>query len=151
MTEYKWKDGARVTKLNAQKVGARLEKMRQKHGVLTPQAVVRDARKKTSPLHSAFEWDDAVAARGQRLDRARDIIRSVTVTITGVDEDDTKIVRAFLYTGDAYEDLHTVLSTVEKRPALLTAALSELNAVRRRYAALSELAEVFAALDRAAA
>lgn len=59
---------------------ARLRTLEQR-GTLTPDAVVADAEKTTSPLHGLFEWDDAVAAREHRLDQARQIIREVLVTV----------------------------------------------------------------------
>lgn len=50
-------------------------------GPLTPQAVVDDARKKTSPLHNEFEWDDKKAGHHWRLQQARRLIASVTLTV----------------------------------------------------------------------
>lgn len=51
-------------------------------GVLTPDAVVADAKQEDSPLHDLFEWDVAKAAEARWLDTARIIIRTVTVVIT---------------------------------------------------------------------
>lgn len=50
-------------------------------GVLTPDAVVADARKKDSPLHAHFEWDTKKAAAAYWLQQARELIRSVVVTV----------------------------------------------------------------------
>lgn len=50
-------------------------------GVLTPEAVVSEARDPTSPLHTEFEWNDSVAATAHRLAQARKIIRSVRIEI----------------------------------------------------------------------
>lgn len=51
-------------------------------GVLTPEAVVKDAKKKDSPLHDQFEWDVKKAAYQYWLDQARTLIRSVRVSVT---------------------------------------------------------------------
>lgn len=61
---------------------ARLEKIRlQNGGVLTPDAVVKDAKNRNSPLHEHFEWDDTKAAYQYRLDQARELIRKVRVEV----------------------------------------------------------------------
>lgn len=46
-------------------------------GRLTPEAVVKEARKDTSPLHQYFEWDDRKAAYTARLETARRLITEV--------------------------------------------------------------------------
>lgn len=65
--------------VNAQAIGERLEQLRvQGRGELTPLDVVQDARLKTSPLHSLFQWNDGVAEKQFRLQQARGVIRCVT-------------------------------------------------------------------------
>lgn len=51
------------------------------HGVLTPDAVLEDAKDEDSPLHDQFTWDDSEAAHQWRLEQARTLIRSVRVDI----------------------------------------------------------------------
>jgi hypothetical protein len=60
-----------------------LERIRLLHGGrLTPEAVVRAAKKAKNPLHREFDWNDARAAHRGRLDTARDLITTyVTVTV----------------------------------------------------------------------
>lgn len=55
-----------------------LEKLA-RDGRLTAEAVVADARKKTSPIHDVFEWDDSKAAHSYRVGQARQLIASVEV------------------------------------------------------------------------
>ena len=50
-------------------------------GVLTPEAVVEDAKKKDSPLHGYFTWDVKKAAYAHWLDQARTLITSVQIVI----------------------------------------------------------------------
>jgi hypothetical protein len=50
-------------------------------GRLSPQLIVEAARAKDHPLHKEFIWDDHVAAHKQRLDRARKLLRFVTVVV----------------------------------------------------------------------
>lgn len=50
-------------------------------GVLTPVAVVDEARNPDSPLHGRFEWDDGVAAEQYRLSQAEVLIRRVRIVL----------------------------------------------------------------------
>ena len=150
--QYAWKDGARTGGLDAGKVGAVLDRINRRDGVVTADAVLREGRKKRSPLHSWFEWDETEAAHQYRLIQARSLVRSITVNILGADDEEIT-VRAFVHIEDdhGYEDVHTVLSTVDRRALLLVRVLGELQQVRRKYADIEELAAVFAAIDEAAA
>jgi hypothetical protein len=55
----------------------RLKSLERKGGELTPDAVVEDAKNKTSPLHRYFDWKDREAAHKWRLEQARTLIRGV--------------------------------------------------------------------------
>jgi hypothetical protein len=56
-----------------------LMKVKEDHGVLTPEYVVEAARPDDSPLHSRFQWDDAVAGEAWRREQARQLIQSVRI------------------------------------------------------------------------
>jgi hypothetical protein len=59
-------------------------------GELTPDAVVADAKRKDSPLHGYFEWDDKQAGHKFRLMQARRLITRFQVSII----EETRILRA---------------------------------------------------------
>lgn len=63
-------------------VAQKLAEISEKHGRLTPDLVVMEARNPDSILHNLFEWDDAEAGHQHRLFQARQIITSVRVVIT---------------------------------------------------------------------
>jgi len=73
-----------VTSAERRAIAQRLEKLTARGGgTLTAAAVVEDARNSTSPLHARiFGLSDAEAAHEHRLDLARQLIRSVRVTVT---------------------------------------------------------------------
>lgn len=48
-------------------------------GSLTPEILLDEARSRSHPLHSRFEWDDSAAAEKWRLAQSADIIRSVKI------------------------------------------------------------------------
>lgn len=58
------------------KVDQALQALYEKHGVLTPEIVLNDARRKSSPLHYEFDWDDSTAAHRWRIEQARKLIVS---------------------------------------------------------------------------
>jgi hypothetical protein len=73
-----------------------MARLYQKHGTLTPQAVVQAAQNAKSPMHDCFEWDDKVAGQAFREDQARALIRSVRVEVTT----DTVTLSAVAYVRD---------------------------------------------------
>ena len=147
---YEWKDGTAL-KLNAQKAGEELEKLRVKNnGQLTPKAIVRAAKKKSSALHDGFEWDDSIAADKYREEQASYILRHIAVRKpVGKDE---KPVRAFVSVREEgsqhYTSLEVAMGDDVLRRQVLEKAWRELQAWRQRYEEYQELAQVFAAIDR---
>jgi hypothetical protein len=66
-----------------QAMAAELNRMAKKNGgKITPRMVVDAARDEDSPLHSYFEWDDAIAAEKYREMQARTLLRSVDLKVT---------------------------------------------------------------------
>ena len=68
-------------RIDTVEVRTRLQELAKKHGgTLTPRAVWEDARDNPiGPLHCLFEWDLQAAAEEHWTDRARMIIRSVSL------------------------------------------------------------------------
>lgn len=75
---------------------ARLHALETSDGVLTPDAVVADARTKQSPLHALFEWDVRKAAAAHWVETARDVIASVKYVYTS----NESVIRAPHYVHD---------------------------------------------------
>jgi len=68
----------------------------EKHGgTITPEIILAEAKRKRSPLHGFFCWDDTEAAAEYRRIQAQQLIRRIKVTITGGDERHIR-VRAFV-------------------------------------------------------
>lgn len=151
--KYEWKKGAHTKGIEAEKVGRALEQIRKKNGgTITADLVLAAARRESSPLHAWFEWDDTAAARQYRLEQARGLIRSVVVRIVG-DEKDERVVRAFVNLGEGpeYEEIHSVLASVDRRALMLDRAFRELERIRKEFGDFEELAGIFAAIDEARA
>ena len=63
-------------------IRALLEDIMNESGKLLPTTVLDYARDPASPLHKYFEWDDTEAAEQYRIDQARQLIRSVSITVS---------------------------------------------------------------------
>ena len=133
-----------------------------KHGgILTPKIVLDEARKKTSPLHTYFEWDDSEAANQWRLAQAGSLIRKVRVTLIREDGKSELKVRAFFHVlpqqdqGAEEDDDEPIAGVyVPVKVAMENyseqvkgQALSELKAVRRKWATVEELSKVWRVVD----
>lgn len=132
----------------AQVVGEVCAKL-ESEGRLTPADLVDESRPDDAPLHGCFEWNDAKAAERFRETQASYIIRSVEVTPVESKEP----TRAFISYVPDKDESPTYLSVVHmvhdktKREYMLEQALRELESFRRKYRNLSELANVFDAID----
>lgn len=158
MTVYRWKNGSRV-KASAQAAGEACEAL-ERAGNLTPAALVDASRPEDAPLHGCFEWNDAKAAERYRESQAAYIIRSVEVEIVGSCEPTRAFVSVEVVGEESeyrrveereYRRVEAVLSDPSSRGELLRMARRDMEAFRRKYADLEELAAVFAAMDEAAA
>lgn len=76
---FQFRQGARVTGVDAQSVGEELERIRARDGKVETTTVVDEARPKQAPLHPAFEWENSVAGEQWRLQQARHLVRSTEV------------------------------------------------------------------------
>ena len=139
------------------KMIAQLKELRkiekQNGGVLHPKAVVMFARNPNTALHSAFDWDDTTAAQQWRMEQARRLIR-VMVEIVPHKGKNIRVsafvaLRSERYHEAGYRYMPTLMTNEKGRQAVLQTALWELMAFQDKYRDLSELAEVFKAIEKA--
>lgn len=128
-----------MKKINPQRVGDELERIRLAHGGdLRPGDVVEAARDPKHALHSFFEWDDQKAAEHYRVAQARGIIRLVRVENENTDSGS---IRAFLSVtsenGRAYRPVAEIMASSDLRDRVLAQALKDLEAWKLRYRELS--------------
>lgn len=152
---YAFKHASQLA-LDAQECGERIELIQNKHGKITPQLVLDDARKKASPLHDGFEWDDTVAAEQHRLNQARFILRQIVIVSEPEDEEaEPTSIRAFVSVstedeGKVYMPLTDAMENPESRQQIVSKAYNELQAWSDRYKALSEFGVVRKAIAKVA-
>lgn len=120
-------------------------------GKLTAAEVVEVARDPAHPLHGYFEWDDSAAAIQWRLVQARNLIRFIVEKRDEVDEQPMHIFTSLtpdrLRPLGGYRMTETILADTELRNVMLQDARNELERTRRKYAILTELANVWRAID----
>ncbi len=113
-----------------------------KDGLLKPSAVVEAARDSSSPLHSHFEWDDSEAAEKWRQEQARQLIRSITIT---VDRGEPVQVRAYVSlpadreNGNGYRRIEDVMSNEFMRKQLAGEISDTIQCWEKKAAALGVL------------
>lgn len=120
----------------------------QKHGELTPQIVVDEARPKNSPLHNRFEWDDKVAGEAYRRVQAAELIRSVRITFADERTGERKSIRAFhsvREAGDAerggYAPTEEIVQDELATKILKQAFKREIADLKRKYGHLEDFIE----------
>lgn len=114
----------------------------------TAKQIVERARDEESELHHCFTWDDSVAAELYREDQARLVVRSLVFTKSDKSKEPTK-VRVMHIADEPHIYKHTVLIMQNKTEyeAMLERAIGELRAFQAKYKTLTELEEVFNAID----
>lgn len=120
-----------------------LQSLHDEHGKLTPELVVEVATDPDCPIHDRFEWDDAIAAHGFRLEQARGLLQ---LTITS----EKRETRAFIHlksTG-AYHPIADVVGDVDWRDEMVAQFRADAKAFERRWRNHKFVAEHFDAWVR---
>ncbi len=110
-------------------------------GMLRPEDVVAHARDPKSPLHRYFTWDNREAAEQWRIEEARKLIRSVTLTI---EAKEPFSVRAFVslatdrQQGAGYRDFQDVAGSEFLRRQYIADLVASADRLERQAAAIGE-------------
>lgn len=131
-----------------------LKQLADEYGSITPELVLEHAKPKDSPLHAFFQWDNTKAAEQYRLVQARQLIRRIKVEYI-TEETKTVTVRAYHCVMPETDDEQTgrgVYVPVEAamsdyRSQLLDQCKRDMDAFKRKYAALKEVSKVIDAMD----
>jgi len=147
---FNWKPGSRF-KGDPQAIGERITALSDKSGAqVSPEMVLDDAKKKTSPMHNIFTWNDDTAAHQWRTHQARMLLNHITVQIEECE--DSPPVRAFVCVktvedGSTYVPMVRAMNDAELRSQVLESAWNELVSFKKKYGEYKELSKVFSAMD----
>ena len=132
----------------AQVAGEIMEQLEQSEQGLSPATLLDASRDANAPLHDEFEWDDAKAAEGYRLNQAGALIRNIRVVIT--EEQAEQRERAFVnvdYGKGAYVAIASALTNEVWKKNLLEYARRDMSLFQAKYSRLEELAGVISAMQ----
>lgn len=120
--------------------------IRTEHGELTPQLVVDAARDEAHPLHSRFEWNDAVAGEAWRREQAHTLIQKAKIEFRPANDDGPpRLIRGFVAVpkpdGYAFDPVEEVAEDPFRRQLALNTMEREWKALFKRY---QEYEEFFA-------
>lgn len=137
MAKYGW---FRSCGLDAEAVGAEVEAM---GDAVTPEAVVSVARNPQSPMHKAFQWDDAKAAVAHRLWQAREMLGNLAVVIVtaGGEEKARALHSVVVSTGEeqyqrAYVQTRVIVQHISLRQQVIEAFEADIANAERRIGEL---------------
>lgn len=121
-------------------------------GLIRPEDVIERAKRKKSPLHDKFTWDDGKAAHEYRLIEARNLIRVHVIHAVG-DEDPVPVYVSLkqdrALPGGGYRAMADVLSDAQLYQQMLDDAFMQLSNLQQKYRRLRELEPVWSAAERA--
>ena len=137
-------------------------------GTITPEIVLEEAKRKASPLHAFFCWDNTKAANEYRKIQAAVIIRRIKVTYTPSEGISVR-VRAFVNVVEPNDDsTDDIADDDESAPGrqrgiyvgfedamhfdnykdqVIRQCKRDVESFRSKYAAISEASKIIAAMD----
>jgi hypothetical protein len=119
--------------------------IQEEHGELTPQIVVDVARDEAHPLHSRFEWNDAVAGEAWRREQAHRLIQKAKIEYRPEGDGPPRLIRGFVAVpkadGFAFDPVEEVAEDPFRKQLVLNAMEREWKALLKRY---QEYEEFFA-------
>jgi hypothetical protein len=123
--------------------------IKKNNGILTAEMLVKYAKNESSPLHKYFTWDDTEAAIKCRIYEARTLLRvCVEILPNSKSKTYSRITAHLTSDGEGYRIMTEVLSDKEMSERLLSDALNELEAFRKKYARLKQLSAIFGMIDK---
>jgi hypothetical protein len=136
-----------ITNVNPQAAGEELERIRAQKGKLVPSYIVEAAVDPESPLHNAFEWNDARASQEHRLNQARRLVSSIRV----LNSPTAKPIRAFVTVrtpdhGRTYMPTVEAMSDADLRERVLAEIRNSIESIEQRYAHFVEIRDLLAQL-----
>lgn len=114
----------------------------------SPEQIVEAAKDKASELHKCFTWDNRTAADKWRQHQARMLVTQLVVRAETTDNEPVAVrVIASTSTRNEYKPVVKLIEVEQDYADLLARAVSELKAFQQKYKTITELREIFEAID----
>jgi hypothetical protein len=110
MEGFSWRMKGLAKRVDPSAAGQELQRIQNVYGSITPEILVGEAKKRKSPLHNIFEWDDTKAAANYRLQQARILLNNIRVTV--VTDGESKEISVYEVTSvkEGYKSIDTFTS-----------------------------------------
>ena len=114
----------------------------------SPEQIVEAARDKNSELHKCFTWDNKAAAENWRRHQARMLVAQLVIKTETTDNEPVSVrVIASAASRNEYKPVVKLIEVEQDYADLLARAVSELKAFQQKYKTITELREIFEAID----
>ena len=145
---WKWKDGARI-KADPTTVGMEIRRLTNGSGKISVDEYVYQARNPESPLYETITHDKDAAIEKLNKIEAGHILRClITIEITEGKPREMPTLQNVSEHGGEYTRTEIVMGNADARKIALKEALEQLSWFKKKYAALKELASIFAEIDK---
>lgn len=132
MKKYDFRPGF-AWKADPEEVGRTIEKLsKQTGGEVSPAMVVEEAKKKNSPLHNCFEWNNTKAAEKWRIHQARLLLGSIVINF---EYSEAQTIRAFLNIQTPEKQTYSHIDSIINDEAKMQFVIDQL---KRKLALISE-------------
>ena len=118
--------------------------LHKKHKTLSPSIIVQSAKRKKSPLHNLFDWDDTEASQKWRLHQARILIVNAKITVV---KNNPTTIKAFVSLRDKEERKYMHTAQVMEDKAL---QLQLFTSLENRIQPIQDHLQAFGILTRSA-
>ena len=151
--KFKAREGSRITDNEAEVYGKHIlsiMKVKEIH-MVTSKDILNDAKKKNTPYHEYFNWDDSLAAEEYRINQARQLIGSIMQVTIIHEEEEPQEIRCFVNVIDEKGERGYVKTAYAMtKPILMNQvvqqALKEVESWRKRYKEYQELGKIHRAI-----
>ncbi|MFW6132222.1 MAG: hypothetical protein ACOC5F_06470 [Candidatus Aminicenantaceae bacterium] len=144
------KKSYKITKKYSEKVVNEIFRIYKEKG-LSAETLVEEAKKKNSPLHSFFQWDEKKAAYQWRLQQARVIINEIKVVVENKEYYAFENVSVQISDEESqreYKNIVDIMDDEELREQVVKKAYNQLMYWRDKYSSYKEFQPVFRAIEK---
>lgn len=138
---YEFKQQSSTGGTDPQAVGEALQELRNKHDGIEPVEVVKMAKRKTSPLHEYFEWDNTVAGAKWRVDQARRLIKAIVIIDPDTQVEEPAFVNVKIDGVQYYQSTHIALHNADEWESAVHEIASQIARLTNTFNKLLTIAE----------
>jgi len=130
-----------------------IEEIKERRKGITPQLLIIESRKKKSPLHNCFEWNDSKAAKEYRIVQAHEILRSLVIEVDVEEYEEPRHVRALIAPSSIEADttswttIGEVCDDEELQAAYMRQLKHDLNAIKNKIKSFKIFSEIVKAIE----